>query len=78
MAELMDCIHNVNVESNADLSNLRTAMRAKILEQKKFSESSIQKISDSVANKNTQQDTEMSFISRKQVHADIIATQVCM
>ena len=78
MAELMDCIQKVNVEGNESVSRLRDATKAQMLDQKKIFESSIRLISDSIANKNMDHDTKMSFISRKQVHADHIAKQFCM
>ena len=78
MAELMDCIQKVNVEGNESVTRLRDATKAQMLDQKQIFESSIRLISDSIANKNMDHDTKMSFISRKQVHADHIAKQFCM
>ena len=78
MAELMDCIQSVNVEGNESVAKLRDSTKAQMLDQKQIFESSIRLISDSIANKNMDNDTKMSFISRKQVHADHIAKQFCM
>ena len=78
MAELMDCIQSVNVEGNESVAKLRDSTKAQMLDQKQIFESSIRLISDSIANKNMDNDTKMSFISRKQVHADHIAMQFCM
>ena len=67
MAELMDCIQSVNVEGNTNLTKLKDSLKGQILEQKQVTESSIRLISDSIANKNMDQDSKMSFISKKQV-----------
>ena len=78
MAEIMDCIHKVNGDASNSISKLKDTVKEQLLEQKQISDSSIRQIVDLIAKMNKKQDSHMSFVSRQQVHADVIAEQICM
>ena len=77
-ADIMECIHNAKLDSNINLSALRKDTKEMLLEQKQISQSAIEGLSNSITNLGMEQQTQMSFISRHQVHADKIAMQICL